>query len=338
MNEVKKIAVITSGGEGPGINHAIQQFCFEDWLEVWGFHGGFDGILEEKGILITKEVCEKTAISGKQIVRSARSKKTFSKEGRQEIITALKKMEMNCLIVCGGNGSLEGAKLLAEEGFPTIFIPMSVDNDIDYTEYSIGYNTTLNEFIKLIQDIHHSAYNMPNRIFMVEVPGGNCGQLALASGIIGNADLIFIPEYCVDPLVIAKKVKAKYQNKNSLILVCSETAYQKETYIAGRQGISFSIGEAIEKETGVRMRHCVTGFYTRGSQPCFHDCYMASKFALKAVENIKNNSYSVMIGVQNGEVIAQKYQGHYPKKKELETNLITIAKLKDCLVEEENEL
>lgn len=336
MNKVKRIAIITSGGEGPGINHAIQEFCLEDTLEVWGFHGGFDGIAEEKGFLISKQQCKEFVIAGKQMIRSARSKRTFSVEGRQEIRNTLKKMNIDCLVVCGGNGSLEGAKLLTKEGYPTIFIPMSVDNDIDYTEYSIGYNTTLNGFIKIIQDIHNSAYNMPKRIFMVEVPGGNCGQLALASGIIGNADIIIVPEYCVECHSIAKKARIKYEKENYLIVVCSETAYEKNTYIAGKQGISFAIGEAIEKETGVRMRHCVTGFYTRGSQPCYQDCYTASVFALKAVENIKKNRYGIMVGIQNGKVAEIEYSSHSPKKKELDKTLVHIGMKKDVFILKED--
>lgn len=329
---MKKIAIITSGGEGPGINHAVQEFCLENSLEVWGFHGGFDGIAQEKGFLITKENCKSSAISGKQIVRSARSKKTFSAEGRKEIIEALKKMNMDCLIVCGGNGSLEGAKLLTKEGFPTIFIPMSVDNDIDYTEYSIGYNTTLNSFIEIIQNIHNSSYNMPKRIFMVEVPGGNCGQLALATGIAGNADIIILPEYCINHHTIAKKIHKKYEEENYIIIVCAETAYEKDVYVAGNQGISFTIGKEIEKETGIKMRHCVTGFYTRGSQPCYQDCYMASCFASKAIENIQKDSYGVMIGTQNGRITEIEYNKHYAKKKELDKNLIDMAKKKDVLI------
>lgn len=332
---MKKIALITSGGEGPGINHTVLELALDSQIELWGFHGGFGGIAKEKGFLITGESCKGISISGRQIVKSARSQKTFTKEGRSEIIASLKQMKMDGLIVCGGNGSLEGAKCLDKEGIPTLFIPMSVDNDISGTEYSIGHNTTLNEYVRILQDIHNTACNMPGRIFLVEVPGGDCGILALSTAVSGNANMVILPEYSLDNLEIAQMANEKFKKEGYLVIVCSETSYQKDVYIAGRQGVSFEIGKEIEKETGVRMRHTVLGFYTRGSQPCYYDCIMASLFGALAVENIHKNQFGKMLIVKQGEVCTTDYDKHVPQKKELSQWLLKMATKKDLLIQKQ---
>lgn len=330
----KKVAIITSGGDGAGINSAIEMIAKEETIDLYGFNGGFDGIVNNGPIHLTAKYCAGYTIEGKHIIQTSRSKKTFTKEGRDEIRESLKKHGFECLIVCGGNGSLNGAQLLNKEGFPTVFIPMSVDNDITGTEYTIGYDSALNRIMDVIHDLHDTAHNMPGRIFMVEVLGGTCGQLALASAIAGGADIAIINEFSRDRMSIARRVKEKLQHKDSLIILCSESAYADDSYNPGNQGVSFEIGAFIEKEIGIRVRQSVLGYYMRAGIPSYLDTIMAGKLGWTAAECIKNNKAGLMIVIKNGDAASMPFGSVEQRQKELEPQLLNIARSNRIIIEE----
>lgn len=327
-----KVAIITSGGDAPGINHVIQEISSTECYETWGIHGGYDGIIKNKPFLIENELCKINAMSGKQIVKSGRSRNMFLQERRKEIIEKLKADKFDCLIVCGGNGSLEGAKLLSEEGINTIFIPMTVDNDIGYSEYSIGFDTALNSIIDITKQIHDTSYNMSNRIFMLEVQGGNCGMLALSAGVAGNADFIITPESKLDYAEIAKKIKLKLKETSYILIICSETSYKKDTYTAGKQGISFEIGKYIEAETGIRVRYTIPGFYSRGNRPTYRDCYISKLIGRECRKNIEKSKYNLLIGIKNESSFSMEYEEHKKDKKQLNQTLKDIAVEKNIIL------
>ncbi|WP_017471389.1 6-phosphofructokinase [Amphibacillus jilinensis] len=305
---MKKVALITSGGDGAGVNAAINIIAEHPDINLYGFNGGYQGILTGEPILLTKAVIQHQALGGVHYVQTGRSDLPYTTEGRNKLKNKLQSAGFSCLIVCGGNGSQKAAELLYEEGMDTLFIPMTVDNDVIGSEHSIGYDTALNKLLDLLYGFHDTAANMPGRIFLVEVLGGSSGNLALESTIAGAADLAIIPEYSTKLSDITRVVKQKLVNQKSLIIVCSESAYEKKDYKAGQQGVSFDIANAIEEATGIRVRKTIAGFYIRAGRPSFRDASLAVKMGAKAVQCMMEEQFGQMIGVTNDQVIAKAYQ------------------------------
>ncbi|MFD1415037.1 6-phosphofructokinase [Oceanobacillus jeddahense] len=303
-----RVALITSGGDGAGINSMIEMLARYEGIDLYGFHDGYDGILVNQPIHLTQTHCANHSLDGAHFLRTARSKLPFTKDGRQKIIQSLVEQEFECLIVCGGSGSQIAAKQIHEEGMNTLFIPMTVDNDVIGTDYTIGYDTALNHILNIIANIQNTATNMPGRIFMVEVLGGNVGNLALESALAGGCDLAIIPEYSSNREQIAKKVQAKLREKQSLIITCSESAYDSKDYQAGDQGVSFSIADSIEHLTGIRVRKTVVGFYIRAGHPSNRDAIIASKLGYFTAATIFSKDFGKMIAIKKDAVITVDYK------------------------------
>ncbi|MEK4299734.1 6-phosphofructokinase [Oceanobacillus sp. FSL W8-0428] len=323
---MRRVALITSGGDGAGINSMIEMLSRNKEIDLYGFHDGYDGILANQPIHLTQANCENHSLDGTHFLRTARSKLPYTKNGRQQIIQTLLEQDFECLVICGGSGSQIAAKQIHEEGMNTLFIPMTVDNDVIGTDYTIGYDTALNQILNIIANTQSTAANMPGRMFMIEVLGGNVGNLALESALAGGCDLAIIPEYSTDREEIAKKVQAKLAEKQSLIITCSESAYDSKNYKAGDQGVSFSIAESIEQLTGVRVRKTVVGFYIRAGHPSNQDAIIASKFGYFTAAAILNEDFGKMIAMNNGAVTTVDYNDLDFSASTTKQELLTIAK------------
>ncbi|QGH36083.1 hypothetical protein GI584_19415 [Gracilibacillus salitolerans] len=310
---MKQVALITSGGDGAGINSTIEIMAKNPQIDLFGFHGGYNGILSSDPIHLTEKYCENRALDGIHLVKTGRSKIPYTKEGRDQLRRKLALDNFDCLVVCGGNGSQKAAQLLQIEGTNTIFVPMTVDNDVNGSDYSVGFDTALNKMIEVLYGLHDTSANMPGRIFMVEVLGGNSGNLALESALAGASDLAIIPEYSTKKSDITNIVKEKLKQKNSLIIMCSESAYEDKNYQSGNQGVSLDIATSIERETGIRVRKSIMGFYIRAGRPSFKDALIASKIGAVVSQSIMENHYGVMVGVRNEQI--HRFDFHQVTKK-----------------------
>ncbi|WP_276705401.1 6-phosphofructokinase [Caldibacillus debilis] len=320
-----KVAVITSGGDGSGVNAAITMISKDKNINLFGFHDGFDGILKNDPIPLKMANIQHYNLDGKQILRTSRSKLPYTKEGREKIQKRLKSYGFEYLLIFGGNGSQKAAKLMNKEGTKILFIPMTIDNDVEGSEYSIGFDTALNRIIEVIHDLHDTAHNMPGRIFMVEVLGGKCGNLALASAIAGGCDLAIIPEFPSDKEKIASIVSEKLNEKETIIIVCSESAYDDREYKAGNQGVSFEISDYIEKKINIRVRKTIVGFYIRSGNTSFRDAFIASQMGALARECINNGISGKMIGVKYGLVQLIDFHDNHSPIQQLDPHLVNIA-------------
>ncbi|WP_163537464.1 ATP-dependent 6-phosphofructokinase [Gracilibacillus sp. YIM 98692] len=329
---MKKAALITSGGDGAGINSAIEMISRCKGIDLYGFDGGYDGILQHEPIHLTSAYCENRALDGRHIVRTARSKLPYSKEGRDKLHQKLRSDGFEYLIVCGGNGSQKAAQLLNTEGTKTIFLPMTVDNDVNGTDYTIGYDTALNQIFEVLFGLHDTASNMPGRIFMVEVLGGKAGNLALESAVAGACDVAIIPECSTNRNSIASLVQEKLQHKKSVIIMCSESAYEENNYQDGNQGVSFDIAETIQEKTGVRVRKSIMGFYIRAGKPSFRDAHIASRMGGQATKCIQEGVSGVMIGVQGDQVLPIKLDTVIDTANGINPSLLEIANQHQMLV------
>lgn len=324
---MKKVAIITSGGDGSGINSAIEMISRENMIDLYGFHDGFKGILNNDLVHLTNQYCQHNSLNGKQFVRTARTDAIYNKKNRQRIKNILDNNNFSYLIICGGNGSQKAAKLLFEEGIKTIFIPMTVDNDVKDSEYTIGFDTALNRINQTVHDIHDTAYNMPGRIFMIEVLGGDCGNLALCSAVSSGSDLAIIPEYSTDKLKITKLIEEKLKIKDSVIIICSESSYDTSSYKTGQQGVSFEIGSYIEEKLNIRVRKTVMGFSIRSGSPTYRDAMISAQMGFFAKECILNNDEGIKICLINGEVKAKNYYENieYSNENHLDKDIVKIA-------------
>lgn len=337
MKFVKKVAVITSGGDAPGINSALFGMMRRDSsIEVCGFNGGYDGILNSEPVYFKDINLKQANVSGYYVLQTSRSTAPKTEEGRAKIIKRLKSLGIDTLVVCGGDGSFKAAELLNEQGMPCLGIPLTIDNDIYGTECTVGYNTAIKRVTDVLYSLHETAHNMPGRIFMVEVFGGNSGHIALASALAGGADIAVIPEMTREPQDIVNRINEILKSKNDyVIIVCSESVYDTKDYIAGDQGISMEIGKKIKELTGMRVRHSVLGYFQRGGDPDPADSLIALQMGSFAIENIKNDKAGYMVGWQHGRCALVPLTEVASNMKPLDSNLLKIAKEKGMIIGKE---
>ncbi|MFC3419343.1 6-phosphofructokinase [Salinicoccus hispanicus] len=332
---MNKTAIICSGGDGSGINSVIDVISKNANIDLYGFDNSFDGIIHSKPIQLTRDHCSHHSLDGKQLILTSRSKAPYTKEGRQLIQKKLQENNFEYLIVCGGNGSKKAATLLEEDGVKTIFIPMTVDNDVGGSEYSIGFDTALNRVTSIVHDLHDTAHNMPGRIFMVEVLGGNCGNLALHSAIATASDMSLIPEFPVNHEKISEKIKEKLKFQDAIIIICSEAAYENENYKTGEQGVSFEIADEIEKNTNIRVRKSIVGFSMRSGNPTFKDAMVATRMGMAAVEHIEDDNTGFMIGIVDDAVHSISLKNDEDFNNNLNKKILELAIKKDLIIEGE---
>lgn len=222
----KKIAIITSGGDASGVNAAIYSLLLSG-LEVIGFHGGYAGIVNSTPINLCKKDLRTWRTKGELYIKSGRSELPKTMQGRQQIKAILLSENVDVLVVFGGDGSAKGAKCLHDLGVDIVHIPMTIDNDIFGTEYTIGHKTALEQIHTQISNLQQTGANLPGRIFIVETFGGLSGQLTLLAGIIGGAHLVLLPEYEFSIKDLLDEIdKLQQQGEESIIILCSEAAYQ----------------------------------------------------------------------------------------------------------------
>jgi len=334
MKPIKRIAVIVSGGDAPGINSVLfGMISKNNDIEIYGFNGGYDGILNSEPIYFKDINLRQANVSGNSILQTSRSAAPRTKEGRAKIIKRLKSLGIDTLIVCGGDGSLKAAELLTEEGMPCLGIPLTIDNDIYGTEFTIGYNTAVKRVVDVLYNLHQTAHNMPGRIFMVEVFGGKSGHIALAGALAGGADIVIIPEMTRRPEDIASRIKEILKSKNDyVIIVCSESVYDTRDYIPGDQGISMEIGKKIEELIGMRVRHSVLGYFQRGGDPDPADSLLALQMGSFAIESIKNGKSGYMVGWNHHRCVLVPLSKVVSNRKELDNNLLKIALEKEMII------
>ncbi len=325
MNEVKKInkiAVLTSGGDAPGMNAAIRavvRACAYYEVACVGVYRGFQGLIEgdfkDLGPRDVKNIVQK----GGTILKTARSKEFRTEEGRKKAFEKVVESQIDALVVIGGDGSFTGAEIFNEEyGFSVIGIPGTIDNDIYGTSHTLGYDTALNTVVEAIDKIRDTA-SSHNRLFFVEVMGRDAGHIALNSGIGAGAEEILIPEedLGLDRLLESLR-RSKASGKSSSIVVVSEgdkigkSVFELKDYV-----------EANMPEYDVRVS--VLGHMQRGGSPSCFDRVLASRFGVKAVEALLEGKTNFMVGLQNDKIeltpLELAIKGHY----EIDLELLKVS-------------
>ncbi len=320
---LKKIGVLTSGGDSPGMNTAVRavvRACAYYQIKCVGIKMGYEGLIQnqmsELGARSVKHIINR----GGTFLQTARSDEFRTKEGREKAYKHLKSNGLDALIVIGGDGSFTGANVFFKEfGIPFIGIPGTIDNDIFGTDFTIGYDTALNTVIEAIDRIRDSATSH-NRIFFVEVMGRDAGFIALNSGIASGAQDILIPEK-KDSLegLFQSLEKSEQAGKNSSIIVVAE---------GEELGNAFELAKATEMRfPDYDVRVTVLGHIQRGGNPTCMDRVLASRLGVAGVEGLLEGRTNVMAGLRSNKVVYTPIEEAIKKHNEIDKELIKVAKI-----------
>lgn len=319
--EISTIAVMTSGGDSPGMNaalRAVARGANRYNLTVWGIYRGYQGLIEDKFVELDSEKVSNIIQRGGTILKSARSQEFRTEEGRTQAAVNLKNKGIDALIVIGGDGTFTGANLLSKEhNIRVIGIPATIDNDIIGTDETIGYDTALNTAIEAIDKIRDTA-DAHERMFLVEVMGRDAGFIALETGIAVGAELSLLPEELTSISDIKSQLKdmLKEQKRSSLVVV----AEGDET------GGALKLAEKIKDDFAkYDLRVCILGHIQRGGSPSARDRVLASRLGASAINVLMEGHNEVMVGVVNNALKITPLRVAVAKKKGLDYGLIELA-------------
>ncbi|MBD1380097.1 6-phosphofructokinase [Metabacillus arenae] len=292
---MKRIGVLTSGGDSPGMNAAVRAVvrkAIYHNVEVYGVYGGYTGLIAGNIEKLELGSVGDIIHRGGTKLYTARCPEFKTVEGRQKGIKQLKEHGIEGLVVVGGDGSYMGAKKLTEHGFPCIGVPGTIDNDIPGTDFTIGFDTALNTVIDAIDKIRDTATSH-ERTYVIEVMGRHAGDLALWSGLAGGAETILIPEadYDMDEIISRLKRGHERGKKHSIIIVAEGVG----------SGVEF--GKKIEEATQLETRVSVLGHIQRGGSPTAADRVLASRLGAYAVELLLEGKGGRCVGIQNNKLV-----------------------------------
>ena len=293
---MKKIGILTSGGDSPGMNAAVRAAVrcgIDRGMEVYGIRSGYEGLLDGDIVNMNWQSVGDILQRGGTILRTARSSRFMEEEWVEHGAKMLGTFGIEGLIVVGGDGSLRGGLDLSKKGISVMGVPGTIDNDLAYTDYTIGFDTAVNTILGLITNIRDTS-SAHGRTTIIEVMGRRCGDLALYAGLAGGADVTLVPEMECDLNEICRRVlEGQSSGKAHSLIVMAE----------GFNMDSNELARTLEEMTGREARTVVPGYIQRGGSPTEKDRRLATVTAAKAVELLYDDSDSKAIGVSRGEVI-----------------------------------
>ncbi len=322
---IQRIAVLTSGGDAPGMNAAIRSVVRCAVSKGWttfgvrnGYQGLIDGLFEPMGTREVGGILQR----GGTVLGSARCEEFKTFEGREQAIRSLNRRGVDALVVIGGNGSQAGSFALSEMGFPVVGIASTIDNDLYGSDVTLGVDTALNIALEAIDRLKVTA-SSHQRAFIVEVMGRNCGYIALMSGLAGGAEAITLPEIDTDIEVLADTLRLAYEHgKSHAIIVAAEGA----KYNAAELTEYFKTNR---DRHGFSVRSTILGHVQRGGEPTAADRVLGSKFGLGAIEAIDRGEFGVLVGIQNNQITTTPFSEVIGKSKPLDEDLLRLARILD---------
>ena len=318
----KRIGILTSGGDAPGMNAAIRavvRACAYYHTDCIGFYRGFQGMIDGEYEQLTARSVRNIISRGGTILKSARSKEFHTVEGRQKAADTLKKAKVDAMVLIGGDGTFRGGQIFGKEhGIPMIGVPGTIDNDIFGTNYTIGYDTALNTVVEAIDKIRDTA-SSHNRLFFVEVMGRDAGFIALNSGIGAGAEEILIPEedLGLDRLLDSLQ-KSRRSGKTSSIVVVSEGDKIGKNVFELAEYVTKNLPDYDAKVT-------VLGHIQRGGSPSCFDRVLASRLCVRAVELLLDGKTDLMVGFINNRIEATSLESALKSKPDFNKDLLRIS-------------
>lgn len=296
MAKMKRIGLLTSGGDAPGMNaciRAIVRTAAYEGIELYGIRDGYNGLLADDMDLLGKRDVSDIIQRGGTILKTARSVEFGTLEGKQKAAKILEKRGITGLIVIGGDGSMRGASTLTQEfGIATIGVPGTIDNDLSYTDFTLGFDTAVNTVIDAVNKLRDTM-GSHSRCNIIEVMGRRCGDIALHAGIGCGAEIIVVPENQMSLDEICEKLEFNVKSgKKSSIIMLAEGCGKAEDYI-----------QKIKSKIEISIRSTTLGHIQRGGAPTNSDRILASKFGYRAVQLLKEGAINRAVGIRDNKII-----------------------------------
>ncbi|MBO4991177.1 MAG: 6-phosphofructokinase [Firmicutes bacterium] len=317
---MKRIGVLTSGGDAPGMNAAIRavvRTAIAENMEIYGIERGYEGMIN--GEIRRMDISSVGDIihRGGTILKTARSERFVTPEGFQRGLDMIENFGLEGLVVIGGDGSLTGGLELSRAGVPVMGLPGTIDNDLAYTDFTIGFDTSVNTVLNAIGNIRDTS-SSHERTTVVEVMGRNCGDIALYAGLAGGAETVLIPEVEADISSICKKIIiGKNRGKVHSLIVRAE----------GVKMTSQELAKVLEERTGIETKVVVLGYVQRGGSPTARDRMLASQVGYRAVQLLKEDSSSRAIGISGNRIIDIDLEQALKMQRIADTSLIRLAEI-----------
>lgn len=358
---MKKIGILTGGGDCPGLNAVIRAVVKKsikyNW-EILGIKNGWGGLINGEIELLTDYSVSGILPKGGTIIGTSRTNPFNNEKDTHQLIENIRKFGINAIVAIGGDDTLGVAKKLYKMGIPVVGIPKTIDNDLSGTDYTFGFDTAVSIVTEAIDRLHTTAESH-HRVIVLEVMGRHAGWIATFAGIAGGADEILIPEEPFDINEVCKNLKKRYaRGKKFSIIAVAEGAHPKEEKSSGLQtqeknmfshnvgsklitqteerdafgnvrlgGIGHVLAKEIEKRMDVETRVTVLGHVQRGGSPTAHDRVLATRFGIAAVELIKNEDFGKMVALQGNKIVSVDLDKAVAKSKTVDMELYEIAKI-----------
>ncbi|WP_026894593.1 6-phosphofructokinase [Clostridiisalibacter paucivorans] len=316
---MKNIGVLTSGGDAPGMNAAIRavvRSAIYNGLNVFGIKHGYNGLIngdiKEMNLSSVADIIHR----GGTVLRTARCEEFKTEKGLQKGLNVINVFGIDGIVVIGGDGSFKGAQKLADAGIPTMGIPGTIDNDLGYTDYTIGFDTAINTVLDAISKIRDTSTSH-GRANIVEVMGRHCGDIALYAGLAGGAESIIVPEEKINTEQICKKIlQGRNRGKLHSIIVLAEGV-----------GNAFELEKSIQDKTNIETRVTVLGHIQRGGSPTASDRIMASKMGAMAVSLLLDDKAGLAVGIKGNKIISVDLNDAINSKNYFDKDMYKLAKI-----------
>ncbi|MCX7994255.1 MAG: 6-phosphofructokinase [candidate division WOR-3 bacterium] len=318
----KRIGILTSGGDAPGMNAAIRAIvrtALYKGYEVLGIKHGYKGLINNDIVKLDHHSVANIIQRGGTILGTARCDEFETERGMHRAKKVIDKNKLDCVIVIGGDGTMRGAKEFSEKfGVNLIGLPGTIDNDLYGTDFTIGFDTAINSALEAVDRIRDTASSL-ERVFFIEVMGRHAGFISLAVGLAGGAEDVIIPETPTDIEEIAQTIQNNIKKgKKSNIIIVAE---------GDEAGNALTIARKVKKLTGEDYRVAVLGYIQRGGAPTANDRILASKLGYYAVESFENNRFGVMVGEIEGKIVYTPFEETYSIKKPVEDHIYKMIKI-----------
>ncbi|KLO20855.1 MULTISPECIES: 6-phosphofructokinase [unclassified Marinitoga] len=333
---MKRIAVLNVGGDCPGLNSAIRALvrksAMED-IEVLGVYDGFKGFLEDRVFVMTKEHVSGILERGGTILGSSKFDPTKNPDDLLKLKENFEKYQITAFIIMSGHTGTEIAIKLSDEGMPSIIIPATIDNDLPWTDFSIGFFTALETVTKTLDSLHSTA-SAGHRVIVVEVGGDEAGWLATLGGLTGGADYILIPEIKFNPDKLIENIRKRYEEgkKFSIVVVQEKCPLSERLKLIKEKLPESTPSEIVSryiKDTieGVECRNVNLGYMQRGGTPVSFDRLIATMFSTKAIEYIKKGKVNIALSLKGFEISSVPFSQDLLNNKEIDSRIYEMAKI-----------
>ncbi len=315
---MERIAVLTSGGDAPGMNaciRAVVRSALNSKMDVYGVERGYAGLVKGEITRLSSRSVSDMIHKGGTFLNTARCNEFKDIEVQRQAVEALSAYGIDGLVVIGGDGTLRGAKDLYENfGIKVMGIPGTIDNDLAYTDYTVGFDTAVNTVLWAINNLRDTMHSH-DRVGLLEVMGRNCGDIALYAGVAGGAEYVIVPEIPYDLDHIANSIKKSYlRGKTSNMIILAEGAGNRDEIV-----------KHIESKSGIGVKVTNFGYIQRGGSPYMFDRVLAARFGYKAVELLKSGAESCAIGIKDNKIITVPYSEISKAEKKFDKRLYDIA-------------